>query len=98
MSNLCAICGGKKIILDCGPHNIDIACHCYNRSEINKMDPKACLQRILDSMDAELDSETVQATSDLLIWILQGGALPEVTSQQIAELTSGFADLADILS
>lgn len=61
------------------------------------MDPKACLQRILDNMANENDSETIQATSDLLIWILKGGEVPTVNSVQIVDLELGYTEIADFL-
>lgn len=61
------------------------------------MDPKACLQRIFDAIEDLDDVEAVQATSDLLCWILRGGEVPMISSAQSDTLSRGLTDIAERL-
>lgn len=62
------------------------------------MDPNACLQRLLKAIREQDHSETVQASADLLGWLLAGGALPDETGRlNRAFIEQGLARAADAL-
>ena len=62
------------------------------------MDPNACLVRLLSAMGTGKnrdDSEVMAAGADLLLWLLGGGALPDISLAERATLELGFARAAD---
>ena len=57
------------------------------------MDPTACLMRLCNALDEQWDSEAVQAASDLLCWLLNGGERPLIKTTHYLALK--MAQLAD---
>ena len=61
------------------------------------MDPKACLNALLDAIRSNQTGETVQHASDLLMWILAGGEIPETNTLQRNFINDGLARAIDML-
>lgn len=58
------------------------------------MDPKACLDRLIEELRTGYDVNAIGAAGDLLVWLLAGGALPDdrpLHPEQINTLRDLFA-------
>lgn len=62
------------------------------------MDPQACLDRLMRALRERDNEEAVQASSDLLCWLLAGGFVPRNNSGTRAEISVGLARVADLIA